>query len=53
VPCPKRRVLKQQRVYLLMQAMAPLVVRRDLEFGNMLRHRGLPLGQFFIAAIEA
>jgi site-specific DNA recombinase len=53
MPRPKLGILEQHGVDLLMQAIPPLGVCRDLQIGKMLRHTRGPLGQFLVAAIEA
>ena len=53
MPCSKLGILEQHRVDLLMQTIPRLFLARDLHVRNMLGHRGFPLGQFLIAAIQA
>ena len=50
---PKRGILEHHRIDLLRQAIPPLRIGRNLEGRKMLGHRGFPLGQFLIAAIQA
>ena len=53
MPRPKLGVLEQHRVDLLMEAIPRFFLSWDREVGKVLGQRGFPLGQFFIAAIEA
>ena len=53
MPCPKFRILEQHRVHQLMQAIPCPFLGRHLELRNMLGHRGFPLGQFLVTAVQA
>ena len=52
MPRLKLRILQQHRVDLLMQAIAGLFLARAGEICQVLGHRGLPLGECLIPAIE-
>jgi hypothetical protein len=53
MPFPKVGVFAPHGVDLLMQAISRLRVGRDLQRRKVLGYSGVPLGQFFIPAIEA
>ena len=53
MPGAKLRILEQHGVHLLMETIPRLFVGWHLELRNVFGHRSLPLGSFFIAAIQA
>jgi hypothetical protein len=53
MPRPTLGILEQHRVHLRMEAIPCLVLSWDRELWEMLGHRGFPLREFLIPAIEA